>query len=163
MQSSPIKQVRDQQRRGAALVEFAVVCPILLMLVLGTIELGTAMRASMILNSAVREGGRLASMDFTDTLSANETANQKVAKDIQNFITASGLDGSKVVVSLKHVEGASEGQTFDLEDDGNNLELFRVHADLEYKWISLFPVNYMQGKTIKASGVFRAARSSLAN
>ncbi|MEQ9407978.1 MAG: pilus assembly protein, partial [Fuerstiella sp.] len=54
----------QQSRRGVAALEAAVVTPMLLILVLGTIEMGTALRASTILQSAVREAGRLASMDW---------------------------------------------------------------------------------------------------
>lgn len=160
------KHLRTQQsetRRGAALVEFSIFLPIMLMLVLGTIELGSALRASNILTAAVREGGRLACMDFTDSVGDNETANQKVERDIKNFIIASGLDGSQVSVSILHEGGPTDGQTFDLEDQTNNLKLFRIRATLPHSAVSIFPLTYLKGKTLRATTIFRATRSSLAN
>ena len=152
-----------RSRRGAAMVGFAIFLPIMLTLVLGTIELGSALRASNILNAAVREGGRLASMDFSDKVGDNETANQKVKRDIRNFVSAAGLDGTQVSVSIRHDGGTLDGQNFDLEDPANNLMLFRIRAVMPYSAVSAFPLNYMAGKSLRAKTVFRATRSSLAN
>ena len=90
---------RREQRRGAALVEFAVVAPLMATLVIGTIEVGAALRATTILSAAVREGGRLASMEFSDKLGPNETACDKVKRDVRNFATAAGLDGCEALVT----------------------------------------------------------------
>jgi hypothetical protein len=48
---------------GAALVEFALVGPIVLVLIFGIIEFGFAFSAQLELRSASREGGRLAAVD----------------------------------------------------------------------------------------------------
>ncbi len=158
----------SEPRRGAAMVEFAIFCPLLLTLVLGTIELGIATRASTVLHSAVREGGRLASMDFRDRVAANETPNQKVRRDIQNFISAAGFNGSKVTVSIRHegdtAAGDKDGDNFDLAAADNHLKLFRIRAVIPYADVTLFPLDrYMRGRTLAAVSVFRSARSSLAN
>ena len=155
-------QPRQQDRRGAALMEFAIICPILLTLVLGTIEIGMAMRASTTLTAAIREGGRLASMDFSDRVAPGETPNEKVERDIKNFISAAGFNGGAVSVSITHEGGSNDGSDFDLNDSDNNLELFSIRATLPYSAVSIFPVNYMEGKTLAAETVFRATRSSLA-
>ncbi|MDQ0824914.1 Flp pilus assembly protein TadG [Arthrobacter sp. B2I5] len=49
---------RDSER-GAAAVEFAILLPLLLMLVLGTIEFGRAYNAQITLTNAAREGARV--------------------------------------------------------------------------------------------------------
>ncbi|MFK7820775.1 MAG: TadE family protein [Planctomycetaceae bacterium] len=154
---------KNQERRGAALVEFAVICPVLLSLCIGTIEIGRSMQASTILYGAVREGGRLASMDFADNVGDGETANEKVIRDIRNFITASGLPGDKVTVVIRKTAAGQGGVDFDLEDPDNNLELFRITVILKQSDISIFPVAYMHDKKLRARGVFRAARSSLSS
>lgn len=161
------KHIHNQQgheRSGAAMVEFAIFLPLLVMLILGTIEIGIATRASTVLNNSVREGGRLASMDFGDKVGNNETANQKVKRDIKNFISAAGLNGDKVLVSIRHEGGPDDGNNFDLEDESNNLKFFRIRAKIPYADVTLFPLDgYMKGRTLAAVSVFRAARSSLAN
>lgn len=54
--------------RGAALVEFAIVVPILLVLVMGIIDFGRMLAVAASLSAAVRDGARMAaaSGDLTD-------------------------------------------------------------------------------------------------
>ena len=87
-----------------------------MVLVLGLIEMGTALRAGTIMQSSVREAGRLASMDWRYVVEDGETPNIKVEQDIRNFVTASGLPGEDLVVSIKHAEGDSAGAAFDISD-----------------------------------------------
>jgi len=47
-------------QRGQALVELALVAPVLLLLVLGAVELGAAFQAKITITNAAREGARLA-------------------------------------------------------------------------------------------------------
>ncbi len=51
------RKVRD---RGSAAVEFALVLPLLLLIVFGIIDLGRALNAQITLTEAAREGVRLA-------------------------------------------------------------------------------------------------------
>ncbi|MCL5677285.1 MAG: pilus assembly protein [Firmicutes bacterium] len=55
---------RDE--KGQSLVEFALVVPILLLLVLGIMEFGRAYSANLTLQNATREGARLAVTGATD-------------------------------------------------------------------------------------------------
>lgn len=50
--------VRGRDERGAALVEFALILPILVLFVFGIIEFGRAYSARIELTGAVREGAR---------------------------------------------------------------------------------------------------------
>lgn len=54
---------RGCSRRGAALVEFAMVAPIFLLFVVGSIELGRAIVVQEALTNASREGARVGSLD----------------------------------------------------------------------------------------------------
>lgn len=148
-------------RRGAAAVEFAVLVPLFLMLVMGTWEMGTALTAGTKMSAAVREGGRLASMDYTDTLNPGETINDKVVTDIKNFLTASGIPGDQVTVSITYADGENVGAEFDLGDNGNYLKLFKITALVDYEDISTFPLEYMAGQQIEAKLVFRLGRVSM--
>ena len=66
-----------EERCGAAAVEFAVMLPLFLMISLGTFEMGNALEVSHILESSVREGGRLVGMDWDDIIPDGQTPNQK--------------------------------------------------------------------------------------
>ena len=151
----------DNDRRGAAAVEFAVLLPLFLMLVMGTWEMGAALTAGTKMAAAVREGGRLASMDYEESLAAGQTANQKVEQDIKNFLTASGIPGSEVTVTITYADGPSAGSTFDLQDPDNYLQLFKITASVEYEEISSFPLDYMAEETISGSLVFRLGRVTM--
>jgi Flp pilus assembly protein TadG len=56
-----------RQRRGALSVEMAILAPILLIFLFGTVELGMIMRDVMVLNSAAREAARAASLGWGNT------------------------------------------------------------------------------------------------
>ncbi|MGN6681214.1 MAG: TadE/TadG family type IV pilus assembly protein [Streptosporangiaceae bacterium] len=51
-----MRQVRD---RGAAAIEFALLFPLLMLIVFGTIDFGRALNAQITLTQAAREGARL--------------------------------------------------------------------------------------------------------
>jgi Flp pilus assembly protein TadG len=146
----------DCARRGTATVEFAVIVPLFLLLVLGTWEMGTAVRASNNLTAAVREGGRLASMDFTGSLAVNQTPNQKVIQDIRAFLNASGLPGAQATITITQAEGSGAGTTFDLGDKNNYLGLFKITATIPFSSVSVFPNKIMEMVT-------RRGRVSTAN
>ena len=54
------------KERGAAIVEFAIILPILLLLVMGIIQFGFIFNGQITLTSAVREGARYAVVGNTD-------------------------------------------------------------------------------------------------
>jgi len=145
-----------RKRSGVAAVECAVVLPVMLVLVLGLIEIGTALRASTIMQSAIREAGRLASMDWRYVVENGQTPNEKVEQDIRNFVTASGLPGDDLIVSIEFAEGENEGNPFDIQDTDNELELMLIEVELPYSSISLFPTNYLGGQNVRAGMVSRA-------
>jgi hypothetical protein len=156
------RNTRNQQtqsgRRGAAMVEFAIIAPIFLALILGTVELGTALKTSNTLASAIRGGGRLASMDWEGIVPDGVTTNEKVLTDIENFLAASGIPVAETTLTITSAEGEDEGEPFDLADPDNRLRLFRITAEVPYSAISLYPSHFMSGHDVKASIVFRAGR-----
>ena len=155
----------EDSRRGIAALEAAVVTPMLLVLVLGTIEMGSALRASTLMQSSVREAGRLASMDWTRVVEEGDTPNAKLERDVQNYLRASGIniyseDGSgnqveELDFSIVHADGPHEGEPFDMSDPDNNLELATIQLSLPYSQVSVFPTQIMGGSNINAKLVVR--------
>ena len=163
-QRKPVS-ANQAHRKGAALMECAIMLPVLMMMVLGTLEIGSALRASTILQSACREAGRLTAMDWRYITHENQTPNQKVIQDLKNFVTAAGLRGGDSTVTITHADGARAGQTFDLADTDNDLQFVKVEVTLPYSSVSVFPLTYLAGKTLKANIVMRATtgRGGLSN
>ena len=56
---------RPRNRRGATLVEFAVVAPVMLLLVLALFEFGRLMMVEQIITNAAREGARRGILEQT--------------------------------------------------------------------------------------------------
>ncbi|MDQ6726669.1 MAG: pilus assembly protein [Actinomycetota bacterium] len=89
--------------RGAAVVEFALVLPILVMFIIGIVEFGRAYNARIELTSAVREGARTAALSVSGacpppTTVPARTVQQCVTTAVQNG--APGLSASQIVVTL---------------------------------------------------------------
>jgi Flp pilus assembly protein TadG len=60
--------------RGAAAVEFALLLPLLLLLVFGIIDFGRALNAQITLTQAAREGARLAALGESNVVSGTQAA-----------------------------------------------------------------------------------------
>jgi len=146
------------RRRGAAIVEFAVTAPVFLVLTLGIVELGYALNASNTLYGTLREGGRLASQDFTPLLEPGENANAKVVADIKAMLTASRIPGTDVDISIVHADGAEAGSPFDLMNKNNYLKLFKITAEVPYESVSLIPGHFLGGEKLRADITFRMGR-----
>src|SRR3954463_11222957 len=75
-----------KKRCGAAAVEFAIVAPLLVILVLGLIEFGRVLMVQQVLTNAAREGCRTAVLEGSTTSDVNTT--------VSNYLTASGISGA---------------------------------------------------------------------
>jgi len=157
----PRAKRHSTHRSGAATVELAIVIPLFITLVMGTIQTGMQIGAAQTLTTALREAGRLASMDYSSKLQSGQTINQKVIKDIQNFLTAEKIDGSKVTITITHADGSNSGSTFDLGDTANNLQMFKIHAVVPYSAISSVTFFPHTNTTISASIVYRKGKNSM--
>lgn len=151
----------NQSRKGTATVEFAVIAPFFLLILLGVIEMSRALDVSQKLSVAVREGARAGASEVYDKLPVGTTLNQKITTDIRNMLSASGIAGNDVDISITHAEGNSAGQPFDLRAEENYLQYFRISASIPYHKVGRFPVNIMKNKDLAVSVVFRQGRSAL--
>jgi len=97
-------QVRP--RRGAAVVEFAVVAPLLFALALGIIEFGRAMMVLELLNNAARAGCRAGVL--------NGSSNTDVNSAITTALTGSGVNSPSTTIDVNGSQAdVSTAQTGD--------------------------------------------------
>lgn len=61
--------------RGAAAVEFALVVPVLIMMIFGMVDMGMAINAQAIVGNAAREGARAASFNGANTTATTNVVN----------------------------------------------------------------------------------------
>ena len=95
------KAKKHRNKRGAAMVEFALVLPILIMLLFGIIELGRAFYTWSLMSEAVREGARAGVVELNNTTAVN------VATQVaNNFLIAVALPGTAVSSSIVTLSGS---------------------------------------------------------
>lgn len=88
---------RARREDGQAYVEFALVLPILLLIVMGIVQFGTAFKDYIALTDSVRVGARQAAVSRSI-----QDPNQRVPLIEQKMKDAAGtLDGSKMVITVK--------------------------------------------------------------
>ncbi len=80
-----------RRERGAAAVEMAIVLPLLLLILGGTIDLGRLVYAEIIVANAAREGVRLAALGYPDA-----AVSTRVAAAAPNIGAVGGLGATAV-------------------------------------------------------------------
>ena len=65
---------RAPRDRGAAAVEFALLLPLLMLLVFGIVDFGRALNAQITLTQAAREGARMAALGEANVVSGTQAA-----------------------------------------------------------------------------------------
>jgi Flp pilus assembly protein TadG len=127
---------RGAARRGASVVEFAFVAPILLIFVLGIIEFGRAMWVQQTLANATREGGRQAILS-----TATKSGVQSI---INSYLQSSKISGHTIVMT----------DPAQVAPGGN----VTITVSVPYSNISLLPIDnlgWMSEKTLSATVVMR--------
>lgn len=82
-----IKQTPLHRERGQSLVEFAIILPVLLLLVLGVVDLGMGFKTYITLTNASREGVRWISIHPTDQSGARD----RIADEASTMGLSEGL------------------------------------------------------------------------
>lgn len=89
------------QRRGVALVEFAIVLPVLLLIVIGAIEFARAINIKQVVVNSAREGARIVALP--PGVNSNEAL---VRSRVDDYLTSNALDLSKRTVTIVGIDGA---------------------------------------------------------
>lgn len=125
-----------RKRRGAAVVEFAVVAPVFIMLVFGMIEYGRMVMVQQLIVNASREGARVAVLDGATTSSVQSTVN--------TYLSNAAISGATVTVSPNPPSSAGYGAPV------------TVTASIPFTQVSWLPSPmYLGGKTLTATTVMR--------
>jgi len=97
---------RRNNEKGTALVEFAIVLPIFILILIGTVEFGIVLHDYLILQNASREGARSAAVGISEP--AIEQRVRDFAFQLNNpnltieVINAQGVRGSTVTVRASY-------------------------------------------------------------
>lgn len=88
----------QRERSGQALVEFAIVLPLLLLLLVGIIELAGAWRTLQVITNASREAARTAVVPLSSAADVQDI--------LDNYLTSGGLDPAQATVVYRCDEDA---------------------------------------------------------
>jgi Flp pilus assembly protein TadG len=100
---------RHSRRRGQALTEFALVMPILLLLVLGIMEFGRAWFQSQVITDAARQGARTAAI-LHGNVSSGE-ARDSAETIVRTALAAARIDPDEAAINIQGTGAASESAT----------------------------------------------------
>lgn len=117
-------------RRGQGVVEFALLVPVLLLILLGIIELGWLMNVNLQVSNAAREGARAAAVGKT-------TAN--VSTRVTNFL--SGMNITPTVTQQYSTDNGSTWTTLGTTNSINNApngSLVRIRLQVTHKQLTNF-------------------------
>jgi len=123
-------------RRGAAVVEFAVVAPVFITLVFGMIEYGRMVMVQQMLTNAAREGARMGVLDGATTAA--------VQSAVTSYLASATVSGATVTVSPNPPSSAGYG------------EPVSVTVTVPFSQVSWIPTPmFLNGTTLKAVSVMR--------
>ncbi len=146
-----ISRIRSTRKQGAAIIEFALVVPILLAMLLGIMEFAWMARNHLTLANASREGVRAAAVGKTTT-------------EIRNRVYSMGSTlpqiNSRLTINLHKDDNPSDGYTYNtlLGDSGskNNAAIGgMIRVQLIYRHQSLTNFFPFLNKTITLEVVMR--------
>lgn len=98
------RRQRRFDNRGQALVEFALLLPVVMMLLLGIVEFGRAWQAKQTLTDAAREGARIA------VVANGQYTVDTVQAKVKAMVKLAGFDSSSVTIAYPqgcHFTGCS--------------------------------------------------------
>ena len=99
-----MREIRAKRQRGQALVEFAMVLPVLILLLVGMMQFGLLFHEFLLVTHAAREGARVATLGGSDAeivAAVNAAATSPSDTDI---MPASRVRGAQVTITVtKHV------------------------------------------------------------
>ncbi|MCC7086029.1 MAG: pilus assembly protein [Pirellulales bacterium] len=125
-----------RNRRGAAVVEFAVVAPVFFLLVFGMIEYGRMVMVQQVITNASREGARVAVLD-------GATASDVQTK-VGDYLTSAKISGATTTVSPSPPSNAGYGAPV------------TVTVSVPFNQVSWLPSPlFLGGKTMSATSVMR--------
>jgi Flp pilus assembly protein TadG len=138
----------DPTRRGAVIVEMALVLPIFLALVLGIIEFGRGLMVGQLVTNAAREGARKAILDGS--------TNSDITATIQSFLaTSANVSTADITVTITVTPAPGNS------NPGNNIaacqskDLITIKAQVPFDKVALLAGKYLNGKMLTGQAAMR--------
>jgi len=127
------------ERRGVAVVEFAVIAPLLFLLLLGIIEFGRLLMVQQLLTNASREGARRAVLE--------QSTSAEVTTLVESYLANGSISGASATVTPSDLTTLGFGDPV------------AVSVNISYDKVSWLPAPwFLAGKTLAAKCVMNTER-----
>jgi Flp pilus assembly protein TadG len=135
---------RRKNRHGAAIVEFAVVAPVLFLLIFGMIEYGRMVMVQQVLTNASREGARQAVLDGATYNGVNSF--------VSSYLTSAGIPSAAVQpIAMSPSDPQTAGYGAPIS----------VTVSVNFNQVSWLPAPiWLGGKTLNATTTMRKESAS---
>ncbi len=130
----------SHKRRGAVVVEMAIVLPLFALIVLGIVEFGRALMVGQLLTTAARDGTRLAVVDGS--------SNAEVIQVVKDFVgSAVNVGPTEIAVTVAVTPAAGNPPVTDV---ANALprDLCQVTVQVPFDSVSLTVSKYLAGRQL---------------
>lgn len=139
---------RKAARRGAAMVEMALVLPVFMMVTMGIIEFGRALWVGNMVTNAAREATRTAILDGS--------SNQQVTQSAKEFLAATlSVAAADVNVGIAITPATGNPNPGNEVGNANARDLISVEISIPFNKVSLLPGKYLAGKQLIGRSAMR--------
>ena len=145
---SRAEPARPLARRGAALVEMALVLPLFLLVVLGIIEFGRAMMVCQMVTNAAREGARRAILE--------DSTNTAVEQQVNDFLTSAlNVSASDVTTTITITTAPGNEDAGNQLNKSENGDLVSIRVSVPYDSVSFVTGRFLAGKNLVGQSSMR--------
>lgn len=137
-----------EQRKGAALVEAAIVLPVFFMAIVGIVEFGRGMMVSQIVTNGSREAARRSVFDGSTNTDVELFVQDKLSNSI-------GCDAADVTVVITITPDPNNNTTGNDLVNAQPFDLVTVEVSVPYDKVSFFTGKYLAGKILSAETTMR--------
>jgi Flp pilus assembly protein TadG len=141
-----MKLRNQEKRRGAAVVEFALVAPVFIMLVFGMLEFGRGVMVQQVLVNASREGARMAVLEGATV--------GEIEDRMDVYLDSANINTKTIIYTINGTQVADPTTVANF-GDAIGVEI-RVNFD-DVSWVPI--PQYIGGKILRATSFMRRETS----
>lgn len=139
---------KSTKRKGAALVEAAVVLPVFFLAIVGIVEFGRGMMVSQLVTNGSREAARRSVFDGSTNTDVEAFVQDKLANSI-------GCATADIAVAITITPDPNNSTTGNDLANAQPFDLVTVQVSVPYDKVSFFTGRYLAGKTLSSETTMR--------
>lgn len=142
------RRSRSTVRRGAAVVEMAIVLPVFMMIVLGIVEFGRAMMVGQLLTNGARHGARQAIVEGS--------SNTGVEQEVEDFLSATlNIPAADLNVQIEVEPAPGNPDPADSLTAAKPKDLVKITVTVPFDKVAYIAGNFLGGTTLRGHCAMR--------